>query len=54
MKIIVTHTSPDLDAIVSVWLVKKFLPGWQDVKFEFVSAGDRIHEKILQRKLSKI
>lgn len=45
MKIIVTHTSPDLDAIVSCWLIKKFLPGWDEAKFEFVSAGDRVHEK---------
>ena len=45
MKIIVTHTSPDLDAIVAAWLLKKFLPGWQDAKFEFVQAGDRLHEK---------
>jgi len=45
MKIIVTHTSPDLDAIVSAWLISKFLPGWDSAKFEFVPAGDRIHEK---------
>ena len=44
MKIVVTHTSPDLDAIVSVWLIKKFLPEWQDARSEFVQAGDRLHE----------
>ncbi len=42
MKIIVTHASADLDAIASVWLIRKFLPGWQDVSLKFVSAGDRI------------
>lgn len=42
MKIIVTHTSPDMDAITSVWLIKKFLPNWQDAKVEFVPAGERI------------
>ncbi len=42
MKIIVTHISPDWDAISSVWLIKKFLAGWQDAKVEFVPAGQRI------------
>lgn len=39
MKIIVTHRSPDLDAIASCWLIKKFLPGWQNAEIKFVSAG---------------
>lgn len=39
MKIIVTHISPDLDAIASVWLIKRFLPGWTNAKVEFVPAG---------------
>jgi hypothetical protein len=42
MKIIVTHMSPDLDAIASVWVIKKFLPGWQDALVEFVPAGQRL------------
>jgi len=42
MKIIVTHSSPDLDAISSAWLIKRFLPGWEDAKIEFVPAGERI------------
>ncbi len=42
MKIIVTHVSPDWDAIGSVWVAKKFLPGWQDAEVRFVPAGDRI------------
>ncbi len=49
MKIIVTHGSPDLDAITSVWLIKKFLPGWENAQVKFVPAGDRIdlsNEKI--------
>lgn len=41
MKIIVTHASPDLDAITSVWLIKKFLPGWNETDVEFVPAGQR-------------
>ena len=42
MKIIVTHTSPDIDAIVSVWLIKRFLPGWETAVVKFVAAGERI------------
>ncbi len=41
MKIIVTHTSPDWDAITSVWLLKKYLAGWQEANVEFVPAGQR-------------
>lgn len=41
MKIIVTHLSPDLDAIGSVWIIKRFLPGWIDADVEFVPAGTR-------------
>ena len=43
MKIIVTHMSPDLDAITSVWLIKRFLNGWEDAAVKFVPAGDRIN-----------
>jgi hypothetical protein len=42
MKIVVTHSSPDMDAIASVWLVKKFLPGWEGSLVKFVPAGERI------------
>jgi hypothetical protein len=42
MKIVVTHTSPDMDAIASVWLIKKFLPEWGDSVVKFVQAGSRI------------
>lgn len=41
MHIIVTHTSPDWDAIGSVWILKRYLPGWENAKVEFVPAGDR-------------
>lgn len=43
MKIIVTHTSPDWDAITSVWLLKKFLAGWNDAEVRFVPAGMQLH-----------
>ena len=41
MKIVVTHNSPDWDAITSVWLLKRFLPGWEDAITQFVPAGER-------------
>lgn len=39
MKTIVTHLSPDLDAIASVWLIKKYLPGWDSAQIKFVPSG---------------
>lgn len=42
MKIIVTHGSPDMDAITSVWLLKRYLPGWEGAGVEFVPAGNRL------------
>ncbi|HEX8932534.1 MAG TPA: hypothetical protein VF810_05230 [Patescibacteria group bacterium] len=42
MKIIVAHISPDWDAITSVWLIKKYLAGWQEATVEFVPAGQRV------------
>ena len=45
MKIIVTHMSPDWDAIGSVWLIRKFLPGWDSARVHFVPAGQRIKDK---------
>ena len=41
MKYLVTHRSPDLDAIASVWLIKRFLQGWQDAEVKFVPAGEK-------------
>ncbi len=39
MKTIVTHLGPDLDAAGSIWLIKQFLPGWEDAMLQFVPAG---------------
>ena len=39
MKTIVTHLAPDVDAVSSVWLLKKFLPGWSEAEVTFVPAG---------------
>src|SRR3989344_7074263 len=45
MKTIVTHKSPDLDAITSVWLIKNFLPGWQEAGIQFVPAGKTLNNE---------
>jgi hypothetical protein len=41
MKLIVTHINPDLDALSSIWLIRRYLPGFQgdDVGYAFVPAG---------------
>lgn len=43
MKTIVTHQSPDLDALASVWLLRRFRPGWKDAVVEFVSAEQTLN-----------
>lgn len=55
MKIIVVHSSPDMDAITSVWLLKKFLVGWEKAIVKFVPAGERINNnKNLKDTIEKI
>lgn len=44
MKTIVTHLSPDLDAIASTWLVKKYLPGWNEAQVAFVPINKTLNE----------
>ena len=39
MSTIVTHLNPDLDAITSVWLLQRFMPGFSDAEVKFVPAG---------------
>jgi len=39
MNTLVTHISPDLDAAAACWLVRKYLPGWDDAAVSFVPAG---------------
>lgn len=44
-KLIVTHHAPDLDAIGSVWLLKKFdTQNFGDAKVSFVNPGSRIED----------
>lgn len=42
MKTIVSHLSPDIDSITSVWLIRKFLPGWENAELKFVPAGSSL------------
>lgn len=44
MKTLVTHRSPDLDAITSMWLIVRNMHGWENPKFEFVPAGKTLNE----------
>ena len=46
MKTIITHVNPDLDAVASVWLIKRFLPDWQDAKVKFTQAIDNSNPQI--------
>lgn len=43
-KLIVTHLSPDLDAIASVWLIHRYMRGWKDADVAFVSSGRTLHD----------
>ncbi len=45
MKIIVTHISPDIDALASCWLLRKYLPNWSDARIEYVPAGSTFENK---------
>ncbi|MEK7577642.1 MAG: chromate resistance protein ChrB domain-containing protein [Patescibacteria group bacterium] len=44
MKTIVCHLGPDLDAITSIWLIKMFLPEWEEASFAFVPAGKTLND----------
>jgi hypothetical protein len=44
-KTIVTHFAPDVDAISSVWLLKRFLPGWGEAEVVFVPAGNTLNNQ---------
>jgi hypothetical protein len=43
MKTIVTHVSPDLDAITSTWLLLRFHHGWEGAEISFVPAGQTLN-----------
>lgn len=39
-KKLVTHYNPDLDAVCSIWLIVRWLAGWERAEFEIVPAGE--------------
>lgn len=45
MRKIVTHKSCDIDAISSIWLLKRFYPNWDGAEVEFVNAGEKLSGK---------
>lgn len=45
MKTIVTHIAPDVDAVTSVWLLIRFLPGWGEAQVSFVPAGKTLNNE---------
>ncbi len=47
MKTIVTHLSPDCDAVTSMWLILRFLPGWDKAELRFVPAGKTLDNNIV-------
>lgn len=47
MKIIVTHLAPDVDAISAVWVLKRFLPGWEEAAVRFVPAGKTFENQMV-------
>lgn len=49
MKLVVTHKACDLDAIASSWIIKRFLPGWENAEVRFVPAGDKLGGKYIRK-----
>lgn len=48
-RIIVTHKAPDLDAIASAWIIKRFLPGWEIAEVQTVPAGKKLLGKYIRQ-----
>lgn len=42
-KTIVAHISPDQDAIASSWLIKRYLPDWEEAEHAFVPSGETLN-----------
>ena len=43
--LIVTHKNPDIDAIGSIWLLKRFEKGFEEADVKFVNAGDTYQDQ---------
>lgn len=44
MKFIVTHQSPDIDALTAVWLIHRFRRGWKEAHVELVPQGYTLND----------
>lgn len=44
MKTVITHISPDLDAITASWLVVTYMTGWENATFMFVPSGKTLND----------
>jgi len=49
MKTIVGHKGADLDAIMSIWILKRFKTGWENAELDFVPAGDRLDGEYVEK-----
>ncbi len=45
MKTVVAHVSPDVDALSAVWLVRKFMPKFDEANIAFISQGTTFEDK---------
>lgn len=45
MKKIVAHINPDLDAVASAWLLKRFLPNWSEAEIDFCPAQNTFNNE---------
>ncbi|HLD27188.1 MAG TPA: DHH family phosphoesterase [Patescibacteria group bacterium] len=54
MKTIVTHISPDADAITSIWLIRSFKHGWGHARVVFVPAGATFDNQLVDSSQSII
>jgi hypothetical protein len=49
VKTVVTHVSVDLDAVAAIWLIKRFVPGWEEAESVFVSAGLTLDNELVDK-----
>ena len=52
-KTIVTHIRPDFDALIAVWLIKRYYPGFDKAGVTFVPAGETYEKQgLIHRRAS--
>jgi len=53
-KTIVTHIRPDFDALIAVWLIKRYYPGFDKAGVTFVPAGETYEKQVVDSQASVI